>query len=103
MGLSNAAFLWWVRMRARVWQECLTILGIALGVALLFASQVANTSLQSSVAQLTHATAGDATLQLVARAAQGFPESMLTRVRRIPGVLVAAPLLEVSTDARGCS
>jgi putative ABC transport system permease protein len=99
--LSNALFLWRVRMRARLWQECLAILGIAVGVALLFASQVASSSLQSSVARLTSGIAGDATLQLVARGPQGFPEGTLARVRHIPGVLVAAPLLEASADAVG--
>jgi len=101
VSLSNALFLWRVRLRARLWQEGLAVLGIAVGVALLFASQVASSSLQSSVTRLSRGIAGAATLQLVARDPQGFPEDTLKRVRRIPGVLVAAPLLEASANAVG--
>ncbi len=77
------------------------MLGIAAGVALLFASQVSNTSLQSSVAQLTRGIVGHATLQLLARDPQGFPQSTLGLVRHISGVKVAAPLLEVDANASG--
>jgi putative ABC transport system permease protein len=97
----NALHLYRVRLRARFWQECFAIVGIAAGVALLFASQIANSSLQSSVAQLSHGIAGNATLQLLARDPQGFPESTLALVRRIPGVRVAAPLLEMGANAIG--
>jgi putative ABC transport system permease protein len=98
---SNALHLYRIRLRARFWQECFALVGIAAGVALLFASQIANSSLQSSVAQLSRGIAGNATLQLLARDPQGFPESTLTRVRRIPGVRVAAPLLEAGANAIG--
>ncbi|HEX4436062.1 MAG TPA: FtsX-like permease family protein [Solirubrobacteraceae bacterium] len=98
---ANALRLYRVRLRARIVQECLAVIGIAAGVALLFASQVAGTSLQSSVAQLSHGIVGNATLQLVARDPQGFPESTIQRVRRIPGVRAAAPVLEVSANAVG--
>jgi len=98
---SNALRLYRARLRARLLQECFAIVGIAAGVALLFASQVSNSSLQSSVAQLSRGIAGDATLQLLARDPHGFPESTLGLVRRIPGVRVAAPLLEAGANAIG--
>ncbi len=98
---ANVLRLYRVRLRARLAQECLAVLGIAAGVALLFASQVSSSSLQSSVGELTHGIAGDATLQLLARAPQGFPQSTLARVRRIPGVRTAAPLLEADANASG--
>jgi putative ABC transport system permease protein len=98
---SNVWHLYRVRLRARLLQECFAVVGIAAGVALLFSSQVASSSLLSSVAQLSRGIVGNATLQLLARDPQGFPEGMLTQVRRIPGVAVAAPLLEVSANARG--
>ena len=69
----NALHLYRVRLRARLWQECFAIVGIAAGVALLFASQVSSSSLQSSVAQLSRGIAGNATLQLLARDPHGFP------------------------------
>jgi putative ABC transport system permease protein len=90
-----------VRLRARFWQECFAIVGIAAGVALLFASQVANSSLQSSVSQLSRGIAGNATLQLLARDPHGFPAATLARVRAIPGVHVAAPVLEAGAQASG--
>ena len=70
---ANVLRLYRVRLRARLAQECLAIVGIAAGVALLFASQVSSSSLQSSVAELSRGIAGDATLQLLARDPQGFP------------------------------
>jgi putative ABC transport system permease protein len=97
----NILFLYRVRLRARWAQECLAIVGIAAGVALLFASQVSSSSLQSSVAQLSRGIAGDATLQLLARDPQGFPQSLLARVRALPGVRVAAPVLEAGASASG--
>ncbi|HTB51030.1 MAG TPA: FtsX-like permease family protein [Solirubrobacteraceae bacterium] len=101
MKLSNALRLYWVRLRARFLQECFAVLGIAAGVALLFASQVSSSSLQGSVAQLSRGIVGDANLQLVARDPHGFPESMLVKVRDIPGVRVAAPILEANANAVG--
>lgn len=98
---ANALRLYRVRLRARMVQECLAIAGIAAGVALLFASQVSSQSLQSSVGQLSHGIVGNATLQLLARGPNGFPASMLARVRAVPGVRAAAPLLEVSANAIG--
>jgi putative ABC transport system permease protein len=101
MSPLNALHLYRVRLRARFWQECFAILGIAAGVALLFASQVANSSLQSSVSQLSRGIAGNATLQLLARDPHGFPAGTLARVRAIPGVRVAAPVLESGARASG--
>ncbi|HWY18255.1 MAG TPA: FtsX-like permease family protein [Solirubrobacteraceae bacterium] len=97
----NVLHLYRVRLRARLLQECFAVLGIAAGVALLFASQVATQSLSSSVAQLSRGIVGDATLQLLARDPHGFEAGMLERVRAIPGVRAAAPLLEASADASG--
>jgi putative ABC transport system permease protein len=99
--LANVLHLYRVRLRARLVQEIFAVVGIAAGVALLFASQVASQSLSSSVAQLSHGIVGNATLQLLARDPQGMPEGMLARVRAIEGVRVAAPLLEASAQATG--
>jgi putative ABC transport system permease protein len=97
----NILHLYRVRLRARLLQECFAIVGIAAGVALLFASQVATSSLSSSVAQLSRGIVGNATLQLLARSPQGFAAGTLAQVRAIPGVRAAAPLLEASTQASG--
>jgi putative ABC transport system permease protein len=94
--LWNVAHLYLVRLKARVVliQELFAILGIAVGVALLFASQIASTSLNGSVAQLTSSVVGKATLQLEARDSYGLSEHLLGRIQRTPGVSSAVPLLE---------
>ncbi len=69
-------------------------MGIAVGVALLFASQVASTSLNGSVAKLTGGVIGNATLQLEARSSSGFSDRLLTQVQGTPGVQTAVPILE---------
>jgi putative ABC transport system permease protein len=98
---SNILTLYRVRLRARLAQECLAILGIAAGVALLFASQVSSSSLKGSVSGLEHGIVGNATLQLSARDPHGMEQSMVGRVRRLAGVRAAAPLLEASAQASG--
>jgi len=96
MRLSNIVHLYLVRLKARVVlvQEVFAILGIAVGVALLFASQVASTSLNGSVAQLTSGVIGQSKYQLKARGSQGFSETLLSRVDGLPGVSAAVPLLD---------
>lgn len=94
--LVNVTHLYVIRLKARVVlvQEIFAILGIAVGVGLLFASQVASTSLNGSVAQLTSSVIGKATLQLEARDSHGLSEHLLIQVQRMPGVRTAVPVLE---------
>ena len=89
-------YIYRARLRARLVlvQELLAVLGIAVGVALLFASQVASTSLDGSIRQLTGGIIGNASLQLLARDPRGFDEQLLGRVRGLPGVRGAEPVLE---------
>jgi putative ABC transport system permease protein len=93
--------LYRVRLRARLVQELLAVIGIAVGVALLFASQVANTSLSGSVQQLTGGLVGHSRLQLAARGPDGFGAGLLGRVQALPGVASAAPVLEASAVVVG--
>lgn len=103
MRLSSILRLYRARLRARVVlvQELFAVLGLAVGVALLFASQVASASLNGSVDQFTSGVIGRARLQLVARDPQGFDERLLAAVRALPGVLVAAPVLDERASVRG--
>lgn len=103
MSLADILYLYRARLGARavLVQEGLAILGIAVGVALLFASQVASTSLTRSVQELTHQLVGDTQLQLDARGPQGFSEGLLDRTRAIPGVRAALPVLEQSANVVG--
>jgi putative ABC transport system permease protein len=103
MRLSTIFYLYRVRLRARLVQELLAVAGIAVGVALLFASQVANTSLAGSVTHLTDGLVGKSRLQLAARDPHGFSEGLLTDVRQLPGVLAAAPVLQRSVNVIGPS
>ncbi len=98
---SNILLLYRVRLRARAAQEFLAIVGIAAGVALLFASQVSSSSLQGSVGELEHGIVGNATLQLSARDPHGLAQGVVGRVRRLAGVRFAAPLLEADAQASG--
>jgi putative ABC transport system permease protein len=99
MNLANVLHLYRVRLRARMLQEVFAVIGIAAGVGLLFASQIASSSLSSSVGQLNSGIVGAAKLQLTARDAHGFDEALVGKVRKLAGVRVAAPLLEVSANA----
>ncbi|HEX5309416.1 MAG TPA: ABC transporter permease [Solirubrobacteraceae bacterium] len=101
MRFANALHLYRVRLRARALQECFAIVGIAAGVGLLFASQIASSSLSSSVGQLNSGIVGRATLQLTARDAHGFPEQVVAQARKLPNVRVVAPLVEVPANALG--
>jgi putative ABC transport system permease protein len=95
--------LYRVRLRSRLIQEALAAIGLAVGVALLFASQVANTSLNGSVQQLTSGLVGQSRLQLEARGPSGFPEALLGEVQRLPGVRAAAPVLQAQANVLGPS
>jgi putative ABC transport system permease protein len=103
MRLSSIARLYRVRIRARLTQELFAVLGIAIGVSLLFSSQVANTSLNGSVERLTNGIVGQMSLQLAARDSGGFEEPLLGEVRRLPYVQSAVPVLEQDVNIVGPS
>lgn len=98
---SNMLRLYRARLRARLGPELFAVLGIAVGVALLFASQVASTSLNGSIRQMTSGIVGSMRLQLAARAPEGFDEGLLARAQRLPGVAAAVPLLEERVEVVG--
>lgn len=97
MSLSDLIKLSRARLgtRALVVQELLAVLGIACGVALLFASQVASTSLAKSAQNLTAQIIGTTEqMQLDARGPGGVSDHILQVVQHIPGVRSALPILE---------
>ncbi len=100
MKLSNVAALYAMRLRAQLGQELLALVGIAVGVSLLFAALVANTSLTGSFERVSKGVVGDARLQLAARGGTFMPDE-IAAVRRIPGVAAAAEVLEARGEARG--
>jgi putative ABC transport system permease protein len=101
MKFSNVIHLYRVRLRARALQEMFAIIGIAAGVGLLFASQIASSSLSSSVGKLNSGIVGKATLQVTARDPHGFDEQLLKQVRHLQGVRLAAGLIEATANAVG--
>ncbi len=103
MATWEILYIYRARLRARLVlvQELLAILGIAVGVALLFASQVASTSLDGSIRQLSGGIVGRASVQLLARDPHGFEEALLGRVQKLPGVSGTEPVLEARATVIG--
>lgn len=99
--LLNVLVLYRVRLRHRWLQELLAVVGIAAGVALLYASLVASTSLSGPVERLNAGLVGNSQLQLVARSPRGVAESVVARVRALDGVRIAAPVLQVEVNVIG--
>ena len=101
MRVRSLFHLYRIRLRSRLVQELLALVGIAVGVALLFASQVASTSLNRAVDQLTAAVVGEMRLQASARGQDGVPASLVTTIQQLPGVRAAAPVLQVPATVVG--
>jgi putative ABC transport system permease protein len=87
-------YLYRRRLRVNAVQELLAGLGVAIAVALAFATLVAAGSVAGSAEEVVHAVIGPASLQIRARGPGGMSEGLLARVERLPGVRQAAPLLE---------
>lgn len=103
MSLSDLFYVYRARMRVRqtVIQELLVVLGIAVGVALLFASQVATASLKGSVQQISGQLIGSSQYQLDARGPGGFSAGLVERVEGVRGVTEVLPVLEQPATLTG--
>ncbi|MBI4898509.1 MAG: ABC transporter permease [Actinobacteria bacterium] len=99
--LSNAVHLYRLRVREHPMQELLALIGIAAGVALLFAVQVASTSITGSLEHLAKGVTGRASLELAARGPAGIDQDILNKVKRLPSVKAAAPVLEQRITVAG--
>jgi putative ABC transport system permease protein len=88
-------YLYRRRLRLHAVEELLAGVGVAVAVALVFATLVANNSIGSSSTEVVHRIVGRASLQLRALSPEGFDERLLGSVERMPYVKQAAPLLEV--------
>jgi putative ABC transport system permease protein len=78
-------------------RSVLTIVGIALGVALLVGMHTANDSVLRSFSDTVDRIAGKAQLQVTAGDA-GFPEEVLERVQSVKEVRAAAPVIEAEVE-----
>jgi len=101
MRLSGLLYFYARRLRTRAIQELLAGIGIAIGVALVFAVQIANSSITADSSAIVSGIAGDASLQLRARASDGFDQRLLGRVQALPGVAQAVPVLEQNASLLG--
>jgi putative ABC transport system permease protein len=99
--LRSLLVLYGVRLRSRWFQELLAVVGIAAGVALLYAGAIATTSLSGPVRQLNAGIVGNSQLQLVARGADGFPDTLYRTVAATPGVRRSAPILQAPASMVG--
>jgi putative ABC transport system permease protein len=103
MRLSTLGYLYARRLRTHPVQELLAGLGIAVGVALVFAVQVATSSTAEGSGQIVHRVLGRADLQLRARDERGIDEALASRVSSLPGVLRVVRGIELTATAMGPS
>jgi putative ABC transport system permease protein len=80
-------------LRVQPLRELMAVVGVAAGVALLFAVQISDSSITGSFEELVHGVAGRATLEVAARSPEGFSESVGEQIESTSGVKAAAPLL----------
>ena len=103
MRLSTLAYLYGRRLRTHPVQELLAGVGIAAGVALVFAVQVATSSIADGSGQIVHGILGRADLQLRARSEAGIDEALARRVSSLAGVQRVVRGVEVTASATGPS
>jgi len=90
---SNIAAFWWIRVRRRLLQEALAVVGIAIGVALLTSALVANASLVGSFDRTMRSVVGDAKFQVTARGGH-MEQDVAGQIAHLKYVASAAPVLE---------
>jgi len=101
-GYLRTLFLFYRRhLRVQPLRELMAVTGVATGVALLFAVQVAHRSITGSFEEIAHGVAGRATLEVAARGPEGFSQNVAEEVDRMRYVRAAAPILEQPVVAVG--
>jgi putative ABC transport system permease protein len=102
IGLLRTLILFYKpNLRVQPLRELFAIGGVAAGVALLFAVQVAQSSVTGSFGEIARGVAGRATLELAARAPAGFDRGVTDEVQRMPDVKAAAPVFQQPIVAIG--
>ncbi|MDX2032038.1 MAG: FtsX-like permease family protein [Blastocatellia bacterium] len=92
--ISILSLITWKQWREHRLRTLLTLVGIALGVAVFFAVRTANVTLINSLTTTIEKVAGKSTLQVVG-GESGFPEALWDVVKDTPGVKIAEPAIEV--------
>jgi putative ABC transport system permease protein len=101
---SLAALLWRARWRQQPLQLAVTVLVVALGVALAYAVQLINGSALAEFGQAVRSVNGQPDAVLRGAASTGFDEQAFVRLAQRGEVLQASPVLELDTlavDAQG--
>ena len=93
-GLNGLA---WRGLRARPMRTGLTIAGVTLGVAVLFAGLATNAGIEAAVDRSVSTLVGRADLRVAAFRESGLSEATLATIVATPGVTVAAPAFERRT------
>jgi putative ABC transport system permease protein len=91
-------------LRVQPIRELMAVMGVAAGVALLFAVQVSHRSITGSFEEIARGVAGRATLELAGRSPEGFNERIAEEAEHMPAVKIAAPILQqpiIVTGPRG--
>ena len=94
MSLTNLAFR---SLRARPLRAVLSALGVALGVAVLFAGLATSAGVDASVRSTVSDLVGRADLRVAAFGETGLSPETVALIAETPGVAVAAPALERRT------
>ena len=94
MSLTALAFR---SLRARPLRVALSTLGVALGVAVLFAGMATNAGVEASVQSTVRDLVGRAELRVAAFGETGLSPETVATIAATPGVAVAAPALEQRT------
>jgi putative ABC transport system permease protein len=98
----NVMVLFYKRhLRVQPMRELMAVAGVAAGVALFFAVQVAHRSLTGSFQEISRGVAGRATLELAARGPEGFDEAITEQVQRMGEVRAAAAIFQQPVVAVG--
>ena len=87
----------WRSLRARPGRTTLTIIGVALGVAVLFAGLATNAAIESSVERTVRDLVGRADLRVSAFGETGLSRETVAAIGSTEGVAVAAPAFERQT------
>ena len=87
----------WRGLRARPLRTALTTIGVALGVAVLYAGLATNAGIGAAVDRAVSTLVGRAELRVAAFGEIGLSDATLAIVRDTPGVEVAAPSFERRT------
>ena len=93
-GLTSLA---WRSLAVRRGRTALSIVGIALGVGVVFASLATDAGIQASIDRTVRDLVGRADLRVAAFGDPGLSADSVAAIADAPGVVVAAPVLERRT------